>query len=377
MCNHTTCKLISLLDLGTASVKTLVVEQKGEQTHIWGRGRATLEGGYGPDGQIADRQAVTAACDAALSMAEEMTIETFGHKLVPDRSVWSVPGWMCQARALDFQKRRSGPQRRISVREWQALQDQLERAVARLPGEPVDVVPTMQVDGHTVTEALGLQGQTLALRALAVTVPSSTLAALRAMGASLELEPPRFVSQARALAAGFARDGVVLDVGRWGTGVAVAERGLLSATTWVPLGGQSFYRTLMNGFGLLPAQLPDFCRAYAVGELHADVSAAASAALIDPINRWADLVADGLNALAAQNSLPHRIYLAGGASLLPAVVEAARQYAWVNVARWSRHPEIHFWRVDTVERIVNHTAHPWKASDLVCLGLVRLTGDLI
>jgi hypothetical protein len=364
------------LDLGTASVKALVVEQRGKQTHIWGQSSVALEGGYGPDGQIADRQAVTAACEAALSMAEEMTLETFGHKLVPDRSAWSVPGWMCRVRLLPFKARRSDPGRRISRRERQTLRDRLERAVSQLPGEPVDVVPAMQVDGRAVTDAVGLQGRDLILSAVVVTSPPKALAVLRSVAEALELEPPLFVSQARALAAGLSDDGVILDVGRWGTAVAVADRGLLAAAAWVPMGAQSFYRTLMNGFGLLPAQLPGFCRALAAGELNQEVAVAADAALVDPVNRWVDRVADQLASLAVQDRLPHRVFLAGGASRLPALMAVARRYGWMNVARWSRHPEIHLWRARNVELLVNHTAHPWGISDLVRLGLARLADGL-
>jgi hypothetical protein len=341
----------------------LVVELKGGQTHIWGHGQVPLEGGYGLAGDIVDREAVTAACDTALTAAESMTLDTFGHKIVPDQSVWSVPGWLCHGHTFAFQHRRSRPARRISQREWLTVQAQLEHAVADVPGTPVDVIPTIQVDGSTVTDAVDLRGETLMLR---VSVTS----------ADLELEPPAFVSQARAATAGLPSDAVLLDVGRWGTNIIVARLGQLAGAAWMPMGGQSFYRTLVTSFGLAPARLTGFCRAYIEGWLPPEAMIAADAVLVDPVARWLDLTAEQLADLAAEKSLPHHIYLAGEASRLPAVLQGTRRYAWMRQLPWSRHPEVHLWQPFSVGDLANHTGHVWGASDLVRLGLARLAVDI-
>lgn len=367
-----TSKVRSLLDLGTASVKSLVVGLRGGQTHIWGHGQVPLEGSYGPAGEIVDCDAVATACDAALSAAEKMTLETFGYKIVPDKSVWSVPGWLCQRHTFVFQHRRSRPARHISRREWLTMRAQLEHTIAGLPGAPVDVIPTVQVDGSTVTEAIDLRGETLTLRAFVASADSDALAALQEVAAALELEPPTFVSQARAATAGLPSDGVLLDVGRWGTNVSVARLGQLTDAAWMPLGGQSFYRTLIASFGLAPGRLPGFCRAYTEGWLPRETTLAADAALVAPVGRWLDLAAVQLAGLANEMSLPHQIYLAGKASQLPAVLQGARRYAWMGQLPWPRHPEVHLWQATSVGNLTNHTDHNWGASDLVRLGLARL-----
>jgi hypothetical protein len=366
----------SLLDLGTASVKVLVVELRGGQTHIWGRGQVSLDGGYGPAGDIVDREAVTAACDAALSAAESMTLDTFGHKIVPDRSVWSVPGWLCRGHTFAFQHRRSRPARRISQREWLAVQAQLEHAVADVPGTAVDVIPTIQVDGSIVTDAVDLRGETLSLRASVTSADSDALATFQGVAATLELEPPAFVSQARAATAGLPSDGVLLDVGRWGTNIIVARLGQLAGTAWMPMGGQSFYRTLLTSFELASARLTGFSQAYVEGWLPPEATMAADSVLVDPVARWLDLAAEQLADLATERSLPHRIYLAGEASRLPAVLQGTRRYAWMRQLPWSRHPEVHLWQPFSVSDLANHTGHVWGASDLVRLGLARLTADI-
>lgn len=366
----------SLIDLGTASVKTLVVELGPEQTHVWGHGQSPLEDGYGPDGRLVDRQAVAAACDAALSAAEEMTGQTFGHKIVPDRSLWSVPGWLCRGQTVAFQRQRPQPARRISPREWSAWQARLDRAVAQLAGAPLDVAPTVRLNGHTVTDAVGLTGKTLALHAFVASADADALAALGDVAAALELDPPRFVSQARAAAVGLPHDGVLLDVGRWGTHLTVARLGQPAGAAWTPLGGQSFYRTLSNSFDLAPSRLSDFCRAYSDGHLPAETALAADAILADPVARWLDLVLEQLIALAADGPLPHQVYLAGGASALPAVLQGARRYDWMRRFPWPRRPEIHPWPAASVGDLTNHTGRAWQAADLIGLGLARLANDI-
>jgi len=370
-------RIRSLVDLGTTSVKALVVELKGGQTHIWGHGQVSLEGGYGPTGEVVDCEAVAAACDAALSAAEKMTPDTFGHKIVPDQSVWSVPGWLCDRHSFAFQHRRSRPAKPISRREWLTIEAQLERAMADLSGAPVDVIPTAQVDGSTVTDAVGLRGETLTLSAFVASADSDTLATFRQVAAILDLELPAFVSQARAATAGLPSDGVLLDVGRWGTDIIVAHRGQLADAAWMPMGGQSFYRTLANSFGLTPARLPRFCQAYGEGWLPPEATMAADAVLVDPVARWLDLAAEQLADLATDTSLSHHIYLAGEASRLPAVSQGTRHYAWMRQLPWPRHPEVHLWQPTSVSNLTNHTGHRWGASDLVRLGLARLAAKIM
>jgi len=367
-------KFRSLIDLGTASVKALVVELRGNETHIWGHGQAPLEGGYGPAGEITDHEAIAAACDVALSMAEEITRNTFGRKIVPDQSVWGVPGWMYRGQPISFQQRRPRPEKRISRREWQSIQARLDRVVGRLSGTPLDIISTAKIDGHTVTEAIGLQGETLAIQAFVVSVDSAAQAILHKVAAELELDPPVLVSHARAVAMALSHDGIMLDMGRWGTSIVLVRQGRLTGSGWIPLGGQSFYRTLANGFGLSPAKLPIFCQDYINGLLPPVITNAANAALVDPANRWLDMIQELLATLAAgvSHSLPHKIYLAGGAGQLPALSLIARQYHWTQQLPWSRHPEVSLWQANSINGLTNHTGHTWKATDLICLGLARL-----
>ena len=367
----------SLIDLGTASVKTLVIEVGPKQMHVWGHGQSPLEGSYAPDGQIVDYEALVTACDAALSAAEEMTRHTFGHKIVPDRSVWSVPAWLCRGRTVVLQHRRPQPQKRISRREWQVLQSRLESAVRHLSGKPVDIVRAARVENHNVTDATGLRGELLALQAFVVSTDANVLTTLQKVAIALELDPPAFVSQARAVAAGSSGDGVILDVGRWGTGVVVARLAQLADMAWVSMGGQSLYRTLANGFGLTPAQLPSFCQAYITGQLPPEAMATANAALVDPVTRWLDLVVEQLATLAAETSLPHHIYLAGGASRLPAMLQEASRYPWMRRLSWQRHPRVCLWQAPTLRGLTDHSRRVWDASDLVRLGLAWLTTSLI
>jgi len=137
------------------------------------------------------------------------------------------------------------------------------------------------------------------------------------------------------------------------------------------MGGQSLYRTLANGFGLTPSQLPVFCQAYAEGWLPPETEVAADAALVDSVARWLDMVSRQLSVLAAETLLPHQIFLAGGASQLPAVLQGARHYDWTRLP-WPRHPEIYAWQAATVRGLANHTNQSWGAFDLVRLGLARL-----
>ena len=116
--------------------------------------------------------------------------------------------------------------------------------------------------------------------------------------------------------------------------------------------------------------------AYSQGKLSPEIANAANAALVDPVNRWLDLIVEQLPARTAEASLPHQIYLAGEAARLPAVLLGARRYSWMQNLQWSRHPEIGLWQPSGVSDLKNHSTRVWNASDMVRLGLARLILDI-
>lgn len=370
----------SVLDVGTTWAKTLVVAEQDGEVRVIGRGRAHHRGAFAANGKIADANALAVACEAALCQAEDMTGETTGSKIVPDTAVIGVPCRWLAISCQTFIHRRRRPEIRVE-------EDEVEQVVARagrlatqdLAGRVSPAATSLTVvnaslvslgiDGHRVTDPLGLQGSELAATVSVAAAPGEALAALYTLAEALELEPLHLVAEPQAMAHHLNRDSIVLDVGGMGTGVYLIYHGKLLAADALPLGGDGFGQSLAAVFNLSGRQMQALQRAYEKGLLSDEDTARVQAALQDTIENWLHAVAGCLERMAISEYLPHQIYLCGGGSGWPDVLEAARTYPWMGRLPFARYPQVQ--RLDPVQLPgpLNGTGRLWDVEETMVLSL--------
>ena len=336
-------KDFSLIDFGADTVKAVVVRRERTGVRVLGYGFAPAEG-HDLSGGRADVAALAAIADEALVAAEDQTATTRRGKVVPDDALFCIPAWLARGECFTVRQTRPDPTAPITDRELKGVWERIERlAKERLPllGEdsvswkPLSLTPgAITVDGRRVTDPVRLKGRELSLSAFGVAVWPPVLRAVEAVAQRLELALVEVVAAPSSLASiGPRRDAILLDVGHKGTSVTLVQRDTVTASLWQPQGGEFFTQSLARAFRCSPEEAEALKRAYTDQALSTADADLVTRTLSEPVAAWLEMLATSLRQMTAAqanrspetslfdtdrtDSLPGRIYLTGGGSLLP------------------------------------------------------------
>jgi cell division protein FtsA len=371
----------SVIDLGTEYVKALVVEVEEDRAVIIGQGIARHRGSYVSAGAIGDLEAVIATCDQALRQAEDMTEEVYGRKVVPDQVVMGVPGPLVRGAAYTVRQQRSSPSRPVSQRELTQLLQRVQRlALQQLSQEfasqelvLVDSsIAEIVVDGHGVTDPVGFRGENLAVTVFNALALRENLNGLRSIAEGLELESPLLVPESRVVVSFLQGSEVIgLDVGGRETEIFWSRNGGLLASRTMPLGGRAVSQRLAEGLHLSLQEAETLKLSYGHSQINEAPSASVGEILSGAVVVWLAEVERQLMALAGEGYLPHCIYLWGGGSELPELVEAARTFSWMRELPFARCPEVEVLNPERVPGLLDRTGLSLGREGVIVMGLTR------
>lgn len=352
---HARHKYLSLLDIGAESLKAVVTQREDDTIRILGYGIVSARSGT-LNGDRAAILTLAVAAEEALTTAEDHTMSGLGHKVVPDDAVFSLPARFIRSKLITLRQRRPDSTAPVSTREVKRL---CERASTLLreqlsirdeqneiwePLAPASSL-VLSVDGHPVSDAVGLKGRVLAVSIFGTAVPSKIVGSIAAIANRLEVFPRAIVAVPQSLATLVPqRDAILLDVGHQGTGLSLIRHGALVATTWWPQGGEHFTTSLTRAFRCMPEHAEALKRAYVENALSQEDILLVKRALEKPTSDWFDSLVSGLRTLANEYShntsdtlacnreafvigygedvLPSRVFITGGGSLLPDLISA-------------------------------------------------------
>ena len=350
-------KYLSLLDLGADSLKAVVAQREEETIRILGYGIASARA-CALDGDRAAILTLAVAAEEALTMAEDHTMLDAGHKIVPDDVVFCLPARFVRSKLITLRQRRSDPVAPISTHEVNKLCERAEDLLRKQLStqgeqnetwEPLALTNSsvLAVDGHPVSEAIGLKGRVLAVALLGTAVPSRIMNSVATIAKRLEVSIYATLSGPQSLATLVPqRDAILLDVGYQGTNLSLIRHGALVATLWWPQGGEYFTSSLARAFRCIPEHAEALKRAYVSNTLSQEDIFLVKRALEKPVRDWLSSLVSGLRNLASEYSrsvsgiltydgetlaighsedtLPGRVFITGGGSLLPDLVSAVR-----------------------------------------------------
>jgi cell division protein FtsA len=371
----------SVIDLGTEYVKALVVEVKDDKAVIIGQGAARHKGSYADEGAISEIETVTATCDQALRQAEDMTEEVYGRKVVPDQAVMGAPSPLVRGAAYTVKQQRSSPKRPVSQRELTQLLQRVQRlALQQLSQEFASQELTLvdssiaeiAIDGHGVTDPVGFRGENLAVTVFNAIALRESLDGLRGIAEGLELEPPLLVPESQVVASFLKGSEVIgLDVGGRGTEIFWTRNGGLLALQTMPLGGRAISQRLAEGLHLSLQEAETLKLAYSRNQVGETPTASVGEILSRAVGVWLAEVERQLMALAGGGDLPHSIYLWGGGSELPGLVEAAKTFPWMRELPFARCPEMEVLGPEKVPGLLDRTGLSLGRGGMIVMGLSR------
>ena len=290
---------VSVLDVGSAAVKALVVSTEGECPSL-------LSFAFEPVPARTDEAALLRAAERALVRAED------GAGVVPRRVVAGAGTHACVFAASEKDARL-----RLTAERGTAP------ALTRLP------------DG--------------------VFVLSSELERLRRLVAALDLELARVI----ALPAALARcldDGLIVDVGGAQSGVVLARQGKVDAALALAIGGSALEERLRDRLGLADGDARRAVLAHAAGAGHRSSAGPAAGRIIGELARhhadvWIDALETGLAELSPGRSLPSRVLLCGAGAGLPELRAALSGRAWASALPFAAEPEVRLLAASDVQGI--------------------------
>ena len=370
-----------IVEPGTTALRLSVVEVRDGQSTILGWAE-----GPGWDGTGADAPALVRACDEALAKAEEMAQSSRERGLLPDQLVVGLPPSQLRGRSWAVVQQRAQPDRPIDERELVSILERtLRLAVNRLlSDEPegcdwllVDSAPVaLTVDGRGVTDPVGFRGKEIGAAIFAALTRVGTIQMWGAVAEELEFSSLTLTATPLALAASLpVSHGVLVDIGGAATDLIWCSAGRPVAMETLKLGGDALTAALGRKWGLAPVGAERLKRAYSSHELSEEAEAQVKSVLWPTLAQWLEEMEAALARLSHDEPLPQQIYLLGGGSALPEVIDAVRSLAWSEQLRFVRYPEVSSLRPTDVPRVANQSGMGRELGDVPALALASWVAD--
>jgi cell division protein FtsA len=334
-------------------------------------------------------------CEEMLVRAEEMALARVERWPLTDQMIVGLPASELLGGSWSVSRRRTQPQQPVEEQELRILLGRaLRLAVSRLessvpqvksPDQGRSTSPAIRgsdwrlvdaatvavrVDGKLVTDPVGFRGGEITATVFAALARIGAIETWRRVARELEFAALILTAAPLALVAGLAEpQGILLDVGGATTGLTLWQAGRPVAIGSLPVGGATLTRALMQAWGLSPERAEQLKWAYASGQLADDDRAQVLEAMFPALRAWLDGTEAALAAMRQDHPLPPRLYLLGGGSGLPEVVEAAHSLAWSEELHFERYPQIERLRPTDITGVVNRTDLGRGAGDVAAVAL--------
>jgi len=347
--------VFSALDLGTTHAKALVCRAENGRVVVLGQGVEPYRSDAMPNGAGGERS-VIGACERALVQAEDMTEQSCGEKVVPDRVVVGMPASTVRLSSYEARYGRRDANAPISSDELSRVLRSTQRAALRslaaqkgpirdpvLLNECTGV--QVRLDGHPTNDPIGLRGSELEIAVCNGMASRSLARAIEKVVDGLKFDPPMMALQPLAVLLAWRRDlapdGVGIDVGGRHTTLSLWRSGLLRNILIVPVGGRDLTVQLGRACRLNEAQAEKLKFAYGGRKLDDGQREWVRDVLHPAFERWIQALGKGLAALAQDSPLPSNIWMWGGGMLLVDLLELTRHATLMEGFTFAGYPTIH------------------------------------
>jgi cell division protein FtsA len=376
--------LYTALDIGTEWIKALIIRREGDNGIVLGVGRQQQSYSDMVSGAVADIQAVIDNCNVALEEAEDMA------EAIPGRAVIGIAGEQVKGFSTAITIPREDPAARINRVELQNMLELVQKramreaqhAMARELGVPEltlklihSTITTVRIDGYLVTNPLDFQGKQMEISVFNTFAPLTHVGALQTIATELDLELIATVAEPFAMARCCATDevyefgGIFIDIGGGTTDVALIRNGGIEGTKMFTIGGRVFTKKIAGQLGLTFGAAEDLKIRYAKGEVSPERAETLKNLLAPDAEVLVNGVALTLQQLAKGDRLPASIYLAGGGSSLPEIVDYLNAYPWLERLPFPREPQVKVLAPTDVRNIYDSTGLLLNQQDITPMGL--------
>jgi len=378
-------QLFTALDIGTAYAKAIIVEVQGDHAHVLGVGRHAQSYSHMSDGIVTDIPGVISNCNEALIKAEQAA----GGVIAP-QAVIGIAGELVKGSSTTVSRQRQSPSKPIAAEELEALitnaqQKLLKTAKERIAAETgyqnIEVrltnaaVITARIDGQIVSNPIGFRGRHFTLTLFSAFAPLMQLGALETVAQGLDLTLVTIVAEpyalARCLSSNASADSgaIFIDIGGGTTDIALVRQGGIEETRMFALGGRTFTRRIATSKGISIKDAERIKVGYSNGDIKGSSFDEIQSILAPECQTWMDSVELLIEELAKGELLPPAIYMVGGGSALPDLLDRMESFPWTERLPFSRQPIIRTVQPEMVGSIADQEGFLVNAQDITPMAL--------
>src|SRR5579859_1913561 len=322
-------QVYTVLDIGTAYAKAMIIEIHGDQAEVLGVGRYPQSYRHMSDGIIIDIPGVIENCNEALLRAEKAA----GGIIAPS-TIMGIANVQVKGSSTTVGRQRSNPTKPIIPEELDALiasaqqfllSNTRERILAETGYQNTELrlmntaINSIRIDGLTVNNPIGLRGNQFELTLFSAFAPLTQLGVLETVAQGLDLMLVTIVAEPYALARCLGTNdsgAIFVDIGAGTTNIALVRQGGIEEIWIFPQGGRTFTRRIATSKGISIRDAERFKVSYSKGEIKGSEREEFRAILAPECQTWMDIVALIIEELAKGEFLPPAIYVMGGGSRL-------------------------------------------------------------
>ncbi len=345
--------LLLALDIGSDSVKAMLVEVQGRRGVVLGYGKVQQSIGEMHNGSVTDIAGVIDNCQKAISIAEK---QAGG---IATQMVMGVAGELVKGETITTTYLRPDPHTKIDMAELKQIvqkqqrecYEEIRRQMAKESGfseleiKHVNAAITgVEIDGQKINNPIGFQGRVVKISIFNAFAPLLHYGALQTIAQELDIDLLAIVSEPYAVARslGFedgSENGIFIDVGGGTTDLAVVTNGVLNATKMFMLGGRSFTKRLSHSLNLSFLDAESVKLAYSNDQLEKHSFNLVRESMKSDASVWLS----GVELCLADCNLavlPSKIYLCGGCAKLPEIKESLESDTWYKSLPFNRKPKV-------------------------------------
>ena len=392
MPTRTAERYIVALDIGTENVKALMARVKGDHIDIIGVGRAHQNLSDMHAGAIADIEAVTANCDAALAEAEEQA-GISGYNVVIGIAGELVKGSTNSVRVnrKDAEKPLDADEMKkiISLVQARALEKAKKQLSLELGGKDVEVrlvnsaLVRIKIDGYDITNPIGFQGREVLVQLYTAFAPMVHIGALERVAKTLDLELLAVAAEPFAVARAIVGDdsnnkttAILMDIGGGTTDIAVVNEGGVEGTEMFAIGGRAFTKSIEKHMNVTYSQAEAIKLGLGENKIPHQKIPAIESAIQKTIPIWLNGVELALSEFTV-DTLPNKMLLCGGGASLAMLTKSLESTHWFKELPFAKRPLVKYISPVDVVDMTDSTQSLHDHTFITAMGLLRVGADTV
>ena len=377
-------RALTALDIGTENIQALVLEIRGNEITILGRGIRRQNLREMDSSNITDIAGVTEHCLGAIREAERMA------NLSPSKLILGVSGELVKGATSTITYRRRDPNAKIQQEElkniihkvqWKAFEKARGDLAFESGYNEIDVklvhaaIVDTRVDGYKVSNPIGFQGRELTMSVFNAFSPLEHFGALQTIVAELDREmiglmaEPYSIGRLLGATEQQGYSGIFIDVGSSTTDIALVVDGSVVGTKMFNMGGRAFTKRLALALNISQDEAEKIKLAFAGQQLEHQSHKIVSKSLEKDALVWRSGVFFALQEMQSLASLPPTLYLCGGGSHLPLLKHALERSDWHKKLPFQRRPQVRYLLPKNISHIKDQTKLLHSPMDIPAMAL--------